>query len=358
VRLDRSLLHSSLSYINANSKKEKNEALVGQVIDGTLHLWQPGFVRVWDAVAVEESEPMFFTVHCDKFTKIVDSCPTSVISMSVKDRKLHISFGKSRVRLPFFESVEREVIPPPDTVSQIVVGSDFIRSLSSGLNFLAKTEHAPQLTCYYVAPLSPGILRVTASDAMKVYISDIEYDDSQTFKPFLLPKECGILMTKMFSRSKEISIGLTEKGVLVLSEVGSERVVASPPFSGNYPDMSKLIDDSTYKLFKANKKELQNMIQLVNITSDMRQVRFSQTNNNLELYATKSQIETDLVLNNVEIFKEFDDLNFNADFFIDCVSAVNGDDVVISHANERMKAYRIDNDERQESYCIVQALSS
>ena len=121
--------------------------------------------------------------------------------------------------------------------------------------------------------------------------------------------------------------------------------------------MSRLIDESSVRLFRANKKELQNMIQLVNITSDMKQVRFSQTNNSLELYATKSQIETDLVLDNVEIFKEFDDINFNADFFNACVTAVDGDSVIISNANERMKAYRIDNDEQQESYCLLQAIS-
>ena len=357
VKISRTLLHSSLSYINSNSKKEKNEALVGQIADETLQLWQPGFVRVWDAVPVEESEPMFFTVECDKFTKIVNSCTSSVISMSVKDRKLHISFGKSRVRLPFLESVEREISPPPDTVSRIVVGNEFINSLSRGLNFLARTEHAPALTCYYVSPLSPGLLRVTCSDAMKLYIADIEYDEAQTFEPFLLPRECGILMTKIFSRAKEISIGLTERGILVLSEVGSERVVVSPPYSGQYPDMSRLIDESSVRRFRANKKELQNMIQLVNITSDMKQVRFSQTNNSLELYATKSQIETDLVLDNVEIFKEFDDINFNADFFNACVTAVDGDSVIISNANERMKAYRIDNDEQQESYCLLQAIS-
>ena len=331
---------------------------MGQVSDGILRLWQPGFVRVWDAIPVEESEPMFFTVECDKLTKIVNACTSSVISMSVKDKKLNISFGKSRVRLPFLESVETGVDSPPDTVSQIVVGNDFIHSLSQGQNFLARTEHAPALTCYYVSPLSSGLLRITASDAMKLYISDLEYDDAQTFESFLLPRECGLLMTKIFSRSKEISIGLTERGILVLSEVGSERVVVSPPYSGKYPDMSRLIDESSDKLFKANKKELQNMLQLVNITSDMKQVRFSQVNSSLELYATKSQIETDLVLNNVEIFKEFDDMNFNAEFFGACVAAVDGDDVIISNANERMKAYRIDNDERQESYCLVQALSS
>ena len=164
-------------------------------------------------------------------------------------------------------------------------------------------------------------------------------------------------MTKIFSRAKEVAVGLTERGILVLSEGGSERVVVTPPYSGLYPDMSSLLDASSDKLFRANKKELQSMIQLVNITSDMKQVRFSQTNNNLELYATKSQIETDLVLNNVEIYKEFEDINFNAAFFNDCVSAVDGDNVVISNANERMKAYRIDNDDRPESYCLVQALS-
>jgi len=299
-----------------------------------------------------------FTVECDKLTKIVNACTSSVISMSVKDKKLHISFGKSRIRLPFLESVESEVVPPPDIVSQMLVGNNFIHSLSKGLNFLAKTEHAPALTCFHVSPLSSGLLRITASDAMKLYIADLEYDDAQTFESFLLPRECGILMTKIFSRSKEVSIGLTARGILVLSEADSDRVVVTSPFNGQYPDMSRLIDESSDKLFKANKKELQNMIQLINITSDMKQIRFSQVNGSLELYATKSQIESDLVLNNVEIFKEFDDINFNAEFFGACVAAVDGDDVIISNANERMKAYRIDNDGRQESYCLVQAISS
>jgi len=360
VKIDKTLLHSSLSYINANSKKEKNEALVGQVADGMLRLWQPGFVRVWDAIPVDESEPMFFTVKCDKFAQIVNSCNSNVISMSVKDKKLHISFGKSRVRLPFYESVEQEVSAPPDIVSRILVGADFIQALSKGLSFLAKTEHAPALTCFYISPLSPGLLRVIASDAMKMFVADIEYDDAQHFEPFLFPKECGLFMTRAFSRAKEISIGLTERGILVLSEVGSEKVVVSPPYSGSYPNMSKLIDGSFDKLFRANKKELQNMTQLVNITSEMKEIRLSQVNSSLELHATKSQIETDLVLNDVQILEEFPDIHFNAEFFSICLAAMDGDAVVISNSKEedKEKSYRIENEERSQSYCLVQAVFS
>ena len=358
VKIDRSLLHNSLSYINANSKREKNEALVGQVEDGVLRLWQPGFVRVWDAIDVEESEPMFFTVECDKFTKIVNACTSSIISMSAKDSKLHISFGKSRIRLPFLESVEDSISPPPSVVSRILVGSDFIGALSSGLNFLAKTEHAPVLTCYSVAPLSSGILRVTASDAMKVFVADLEYDDAQSFEAFLLPKECGMLMTKIFSRAKQISIGLTERGILVLSEEGSDRVLVTSPFNGEYPDMSRLVDATSDKFFRVNKKELQKMLQLIDITSDMKQVRFSRVNGSIALFATKSQIETDLVLSSVEVFKEFEDINFNAEFLGACVTAIDGTEVLISNANEKMKAYRLENEERSESYTLVQALSS
>jgi hypothetical protein len=356
VKIDRRALHSSLSFINTNAKKEKNEALVGQVSDGMLRLWQPGFVRVWDAVSVEDSESLSFTVKCDKFTQIVNSCASDVISMSVRDKILNISFGKSRIRLPFYESVEREVVPPPDTVSQILVGNDFVSALNKGLNFLAKTEHNPSLTCYYVSSLSSGLLRVIASDAMKIYIADIECD-AQTFEAFLLPKECGLFMIRAFAKSGEISIGLTDRGTLVLNEIGSERVVVIPPYNGQYP-FSKLTDEVSEKLFRSNKKEIQNMIQLVNITSDMNEVRLSKVNSSLELYATKAQIETDLVLNNVEIFKEFDDINFNADFLSTCMSAVEGDSIIVSNFNERKNAYRIYNDERQESYCIVQSISS
>ena len=358
VKIDRSLLYSSLNYINANSKREKNEALVGQIDGDLLRLWQPGFVRVWDSIPVEEAEPMFFTVDCDKFTKIVNACTSSIISMSTKESKLHVSFGKSRILLPFLESVEDNISPPPEVVSQILVKNEFIGALSRGLNFLAKTEHAPVLTCYSVAPLSPGILRITASDAMKVFVADLEYDGDQSFDAFLLPKECGVLMTKIFSKSKEISIGLTDRGLLVLAEEGSDRVLLTPPYNGQYPDMSRLVDISTSaKFFRSNKKELQKMLQLVDITSEMKQVRFSQMNGSVALYATKSQIETDLVLNNVEVFAEFEDVNFNAEFLGVCVNAVDGTEVLISIVNEKMKAYRIENEDRSESYCLVQALS-
>jgi hypothetical protein len=188
---------------------------------------------------------------------------------------------------------------------------------------------------------------------MKIYIADIECD-AQTFEAFLLPKECGLFMIRAFSKSGEISIGLTDRGTLVLNEVGSEKVVVIPPYNGQYP-FSKLTDEVSEKLFKSNKKEIQNMIQLVSITSDMNEVRLSKVNSSLELYATKAQIETDLVLNNVEIFKEEE----NADFLSTCMSAVEGDSIVVSNFNERKNAYRIDNDdERQESYCIVQSISS
>ena len=357
VKINKSDLYSSLSYINNNAKTIKNEALVGQIENGSIRLWQPGFIKVWDSLRVDESDSMFYTVPCDKFSKIVNGCTSSTINMSVKDRKLHVNFGKSRVRIPLVESVEDKIEDPPEVVSTLRVGPDFIDALSKGLNFLAKTENQPILTCFSVSPLSSGILRIVASDAMKMFMADVEYDDAQTFSPFLLPREPALLFTKVLSKAKEISIGITERDILVVSEEGSERIVSTPPYQGKYPDLSFLADAEPKVIFKVPKKDLQDMLNLVDVTSDMKEIQFALVEGTVAVYASKAQIETDLFLEGAEVGNDFKKMSFFTDSFRSCVSAVNGNDVVVSMVNDKARAYSVDNGDRTEPYTFVQAIS-
>ena len=359
VKIAKSVLNSSLSYINNNSRTEKNEALVGQVADGSMRLWQPGAIKVWDSIPVEDSAPMFFTVPGEKLSKIVSSCTSDTISMTVKDdKKLNMSFGKSRIRMPMVISADEELKEPPEVENTLLVGPEFIDALNRATPFLARTEDRPLLTCYYISPLFSNVLRIVTADGTKIFMADIPYEGPQSFQSFLLPKDCGRLIGKSLSSAEMVSIGITRDGLLVISEVGSNKIICVAPYSGKYPDLSEMANKEEIPLFKVLKKDLHDMLSLVEITSDMKEIQFGIVEGSLAVYATKAQIETDLFLDRAEILNEFSNIYFTTGSFRDCITAAQDNEVIIGLVDKPRQSFSVSNGDRRKPYSFVQAISN
>ena len=89
----------------------------------------------------------------------------------------------------------------------------------------------------------------------------------------------------------------------------------------------------------------------------MKEIQFALVEGTVAVYASKAQIETDLFLEGAEVGNDFKKMSFFTDSFRSCVSAVNGNDVVVSMVNDKARAYSVDNGDRTEPYTFVQAIS-
>ena len=333
VKVKKSLLRKSLAYIEANSKVTKSEPLVGQITDnGSLGLFQTGFVRVWDKVDLDgDSEPMFFTVPCSHFMKIVDACSSKQISLKVSEGKLHLSSGKSRIRIPFYSSPETEIIPPPEAETTMVLGGEFATALGEASAFLARTEEKPMLSCYSIRYVEKGVLRIVAcNDAFHLYQRDMEYSGDQ-FEPIVLPRECGLTLSKVFNKSNSLSLGVTANDVVVMTELDGTRVLATPQFNGEYPDVATLVDTDKNKLFTVSKKSLLDMCKLSFHMTDSGLMCLQGVDGDLRVYFPKTQsVAGELYLDDAEIVRDFPRLYFNVRFVMNCLNVLDDDELVFS----------------------------
>jgi len=333
VKVKKAALHKSLAYIEANSKVTKNEPLVGQITDnGSLGLFQTGFVRVWDKVEIDgDSESMFFTVPCSHFMKIVAACSSKQISLKVSDSKLHLSSGKSRIRIPLYTSPETEILPPPEVESTIVLGGEFATALGEASTFLARTEEKPLLSCYSIRQLRDGVLRIVASnDTFHLYYRDMEYTGDR-FDPIILPRECGQTLSKVFNKSTSLSMGIAANKVIVITEVGGTRVLATPQFNGSYPDVAELVDTDKNKLFTVSRKRLLDMCKLSAHMTDSGLMCLQGVDGDLRVYFPKTQsVDGELYLDDAEIVRDFPRLYFNVRFVMNCLNVLDDDEVMFS----------------------------
>ena len=333
VKVKKAALHKSLAYIEANSKVTKSEPLVGQVTDnGSLGLFQTGFVRVWDKVELDEdSEPMFFTVPCSHFMKIVDACSSKQISLRVSENKLHLSSGKSRIHIPFYSSPETEILPPPEVETTMVLGGEFAGALGEAAVFLARTEEKPMLSCYSIHQLKQGVLRIVASnDSFHLYQRDMAYTGDQ-FDPIVLPRECGQTLSKVFNKSTRLSMGITANGVVVITELDGTRVLATPQFNGSYADVTELVDTTKNKLFTVSRKSLLDMCKLSSHMTDSGLMSFQGVDGDLRVYFPKTQtVDGELYLDDAEIVRDFPRIYFNVRFVMNCLNVLDDDEIMFS----------------------------
>jgi len=333
VKVTKAALHKSLSYIEANSKVTKKEPLVGQITDnGSLGLFQTGFVRVWDKVEVDgDSEPMFFTVPCSHLMKIVDACSSKQISLRVSENKLHLSSGKSRIRIPFYASPEKEISPPPEVESTMTLGGEFATSLGEASTFLARTEEKPLLSCYSIRQLRKGVLRIVASnDNFHLYQRDMEYTGDE-FDPIVLPRECGQTLAKVFNKSTSLSMGITSNEVVVITELDGTRVLATPQFNGLYPDVAELVDTDKNKVFTVSRKRILDMCKLSSHMTDSGLMCFQGIDGDLRVHFPKTQsVDGELYLDGASIVKDFPKIYFNVRFVVNCLNVLDDDEVMFS----------------------------
>ena len=273
-----------------------------------MGLFQTGFVRVWDKVELDEdSEPMFFTVPCSHFMKIVDACSSKQISLRVSENKLHLSSGKSRIRIPFYSSPETEILPPPEVETTMVLGGEFAGALGEAAVFLARTEEKPMLSCYSIRQLKQGVL------------------------PIVLPRECGQTLSKVFNKSTSLSMGLTANGVVVITELDGTRVLATPQFNGSYADVTELVDTTKNKLFTVSRKSLLDMCKLSSHMTDSGLMSFQGVDGDLRVYFPKTQtVDGELYLDDAEIVRDFPRIYFNVRFVMNCLNVLDDDEIMFS----------------------------
>jgi len=264
---------------------------------------------------------MVFAVPCSNLKQIVDSFSSKQISLKVVERKLHLASGKSRVRIPLYISAEESVVPPPETDRTIVVGGDFVSALIEGVPFLARTEETPTLSCYSIKPLRKGVLRIVASnDTFNFYSRDVEYS-GDVIDPILLPRECGQTLSKFFSMSTKLSIGLTQNDLVVVKDLDGTRVLATSQFTGSYPDTSTLLDDETSCLFTAPKSSLTDMCKLSSHMTDSGLMCFEGIGDEIKIRFPKTEaIDGDLYLEGSKVMREFPRIYFNVRFVSNCLS--------------------------------------
>ena len=356
VKIKRSNLRTSLAYVEINAKATRSAPLVGQTTDnGFLDLWQTGgYMRVWDRVEVEEGdEPLVFAVPCSNLKQIVDSFSSKQISLKAVERKLHLSSGKSRVRIPFYTAAEDSVVPPPEVEKTMTVGGDFVSALTEGAAFLAKTDEKPTLSCYSIHQRNGSLRIVASNDAFNLYSRDIPYSGDD-FDPILLPRECGQTISKAFNKSKELSIGLTSNDLVVVTEIDGTRVLATAQFTGMYPDAGELIDSEVSALFSAPKSSLLDMCKLSSHMTDSGLLSFEGVGDEIRVRFPKTQsIDGDLYLEGSKVLREFPRIYFNVGFVSNCLNVVDDDEISFSAVKGRYAggAFTFTGSGQPRTYC-------
>ena len=339
VNVNRKTLQDALVNLNQSITKPTPDPLIGVFSGDTLSLYQEGYLSVWESVPLEDVQDMksaTFAVDGTDFHSVVSRLSSETLSLKMNEKSMTVRGGRSSVRMAYLESFVTD-IPEASVNGMVEVPKDFFNSLISARRFMAKSEHQPNLTCVYFKHRG-GVMDVTSTDGIHlysrsfkldtVYGSDFEFD-------VMVPDTSIDPLSKIFSGSS-CKISISNRGhIYIESDTGTK--VLTSAFNGQFPydAVKTLVNNQGNLLFKSDKKDFINSLQLGDNISDGDKISLSYDQGDITLNFSDIRMESEIFLENVKETNSFDTFSVATRLLLDCIAPL-GDDLIVRQQESGM----------------------
>jgi len=351
VTVIRSDLERKLTTITSALTSNSSYPLLGANAQGQLSFWQDSYMPIWDGVQTEGDDEFTFSVDPSVFRTIVSGFKSVIIDIQVNTKgAVVITSGKSKVVVPYCDGPYDEIPESPKMEVSCTVGRDFLRALSKSKDFVAKTYENMGLTYCYLGN-EDGKFFISGAGSIYQYANKIPFS-GETLSEIVMPPSYASVVSRLFSNT-DIQIGLSNQQQLIMSD--GPTLISTRISNEKYPStIHTLAETEGELLFTANKSRLLETFRLANQTTKEDMVGISGTTEGLDIYIPKAVIEAELVIEDVEIVKEFTRTYFSLPFLIKCISAFEEETINVEILSQCNGAFRIGTG--TEEFTVLQSI--
>lgn len=327
MRVEKAPLAKAINRLALGARHTAHDSpLMGELGDGKLWLWYPNFdISIWISVPVDGGEgPFIFSIPIEMMIKVLSSFSAATISMDVDDDgALTIRAGKNRVKIQKYEGLfdTIDAIPDGNLIAKIVDSGPMLSSLGDALNFVAKTEERPFLSCVNVS-IGAQKMEIVASDSFHMYSNSVSIDNIGE-GTFLIPAHSVEILSKLLPKA-DIDVYQTTNGYVLFRHL-DDLAVWVAPFNGQYPNLVPLLQDDGDAILWCPRNSLMDALKIGAILSANNILKLEQKDDSIYVSFPRNVTESDVYLENAVIEGSLEPIYLSIPFLTHCVDAVSGE---------------------------------
>lgn len=340
------LLQSIQSVVNAISSRTVIPILTGMKIDahnnGIILTGSNSDISIQTHIPLQidnehivtDIDPGSIVLPVPHFPEIIKKLPEDLVEITTNEHLITtIKSGNANFTLNGQSSTEYPNLPFSNTKTDYQLKKQDLKSLIKQTVFAVSTmETRPILTGVHVT-LDGNTLTFTATDSHRlaqrnINISDVNIETTN----FVIPGKSLLELDKIIDETDDlINVTMLDNQVLFHTE---HFYFLSRLLSGNYPETSRLIPNTSETKINVNRRQLMQTIERAALLADREQnnvVRLDTLQNNEIKISSHSpevgQVQEQLAINSLE----GDDLNisFSSKYMLDSLRTINSDEIEI-----------------------------
>jgi hypothetical protein len=341
VALERKL--GSIASVLSNTAKKT--PMLGLVQGGQFRIYQDGDMPIWNVGDIETDENFVFSASISKLKEIIGGFKTSSVNL-VSDGKgsIIVKSGRSQVKIPYVEGIYDDIPDSPTIGLNCTTDSSFLGFLESSKDFVSRTFDQVSLTYSYIGSTDDELI-ISGMNGFCLFTASVPYKGVK-LPDLVIPVEFTEAVARLLAGSETINIGLSENGKHVVMSDES-MTLYSPRIQQTYPDMvHKLRQSVGTKLCEMDKKETLDQLRLALQTTEQDLIGIASTleGSGLQLSVPRSNIEAELMIEDVTIIQPFECVYFQLPFLIQCINTFPPGRINMERLPDFNDAIRISND--------------
>jgi DNA polymerase-3 subunit beta len=324
-------LLNELQFLQGIAEKKKTIPILSNLLvraaDGFLTLAATDLeVSLNGGCEAEVAKGGGITVAAKKLFEVVRALPGEQVSFTQTDGNwLEITCGKSFFRLVGLSSDDFPEIPQNDFSTAENIGHDLFKELIARTIFAVTQEDARYALNGALLEMDTKVIRMVATDAHRLAMAE-EAFESNTEVRAIVPKKT---LTELRSLGNGDAMQFARDEHHLFFKIG-HRVLATRVIEGQFPSYEKVIPAGNPLEVVFAKEDMAGAIRRVSLLASERSraVRFKFSRG--EATVSSSNPELGEAVESVAVQYEGDDLevSFNAQYILDFLSAVQGEEVV------------------------------
>ncbi|MDG2107146.1 MAG: DNA polymerase III subunit beta [Woeseiaceae bacterium] len=271
------------------------------------------------------------TVSGRKLLDICKALPEGAdINIKLNDEKLSVKGGRSKFNLVTLPATEFPVIEDIKARQNISVSQASLGRLMEKTHF----SMAQQDVRYYLNGMlletGGSYLRAVATDGHRLALCQAEISsDKLDEQQVIIPRKGVLELQRLMTGDGELNIELGQNHIRI--QLGEIRFT-SKLIDGRFPEYDRVIPKESSNKLKADRGEFKSALQRTAILSNekYRGIRLVIRDSGVFLQAHNSEQEEAEEELAVEYNGEDIEIGFNVNYLLDALSAIEGDDVVLS----------------------------
>lgn len=276
-----------------------------------------------------------------KLFEIIKDFPSEKIIVKEMDNKwVQIADNNVEYNIVGMEPDDFPGLPDVEGVELFEIDSDvFINMIEKTIFAVLSDEGRAHLAGVYFESAEKDehkIIRMVSTDGHRLSKIEQPLEEEQTFslkEGVIIPKSGIVEVLRILDGGKRIQIGFKENNFIVKKE---QEGLIIRLIEGDFPDYQLVIPKKNTGKLKVKKGDFLMMLKRMSILSSdkYRSVRFKIEKEKMETLATNPEVGEAKEVISVDYTGEKIEIAFNPRYFVDAVSTMASDDIIISLNDE------------------------